>query len=139
MDYPKNESENERDIRINEFWQKKLDEKKRVKDFIPSAFFERASEEETAAGKPLDFPNGLKKNNENKILAHDELLELLLQEIKTVDFYEKSNLQSGEKLTRAHYTIIAIEEILDIAKQKQWSLCVSDGSVYLYNGAFWKL
>lgn len=64
------------------------------------------------------------------------VLTLLLSEITEIDFCEKAGLPSGA-LTRQQYLIISIEEIIEIAKRMNWSLCMADGQLYVYNGAFW--
>lgn len=73
-----------------------------------------------------------------RIVPHDIVLRALLNEIKAINFHERAELSDGETLTNKHYTIICIEEILCIAKEKLWSLCIRNGFVYVYNGAYWK-
>jgi putative DNA primase/helicase len=74
---------------------------------------------------------------DRRILPYREVLNILLNEIKAIDFYQKSGLAPGETLTTKHYIIIAIEQILEIAKQRHWNLCIIDGQLHIYNGAFW--
>ena len=77
-------------------------------------------------------------NNKPMILEHNSVLSALLNEIKPIDFYERANLGSGEKIGRKHHLIISVEEILEKAMQNHWSLCMSNGFLYIFNGAFWK-
>ena len=72
------------------------------------------------------------------ILDHQSVISALLNEIKPVDFRELAQLDEGGALNKKHYLIISIEEILKIAKVNKWSLCMNDGFIYVYNGAFWK-
>lgn len=44
---------------------------------------------------------------------------------------------SGFKVTKNHYIIICVEEIINLAKSKCWGLCKKNGNIYLYNGAYW--
>jgi putative DNA primase/helicase len=52
--------------------------------------------------------------------------------------YNKLNkrLQSY-KLTKNHYLILCIEQLLKIAKTNNWGLCKKNGFIYLYNGSYW--
>jgi putative DNA primase/helicase len=54
------------------------------------------------------------------------------------DKYNKLNkrLQSY-KLSKNHYLIICIEQVLKIAKINNWGLCKKNGFIYLYNGYYW--
>ncbi len=72
---------------------------------------------------------------------HEQLLTDLLGHIQEVDFRERAGFAPGDedaKLKKAHYLIIAAEEVLTLAKNSRWGLCERDGSFYVYNGAFWK-
>jgi putative DNA primase/helicase len=41
------------------------------------------------------------------------------------------------KLTKNHYLIICIEQLLIIAEVNKWGLCKKNGFIYLYNGSYW--
>ena len=41
------------------------------------------------------------------------------------------------KLTKNHYLILCIEQLLKIAKKNNWGLCKKNGFIYLYNGCYW--
>ncbi|HWJ25768.1 MAG TPA: phage/plasmid primase, P4 family, partial [Flavisolibacter sp.] len=71
-------------------------------------------------------------------LAHNDVLEKLIQDLEPVNFHEKAGLSEDESVMRKHYVIECIDQILDAAQNKNWSLCMSDGFVYVYNGSFWK-
>jgi len=45
---------------------------------------------------------------------------------------------SRMRLTESHFLIIAVENLLNVAKAKRWGLCKSMDFIYLYNGAYWK-
>jgi putative DNA primase/helicase len=72
------------------------------------------------------------------ILDHRRVLTALLNELRPIDFHEKAELESNKAVSRKEYLIITNEEILETAKQRKWSLCMNDGFLYSYNGAFWK-
>lgn len=41
------------------------------------------------------------------------------------------------KLTKNHYLVSCIEQLLKIAKANNWGLCKKNGFIYLYNGSYW--
>ena len=54
------------------------------------------------------------------------------------DKYNKLNkILQSYKLTKNHYLIICIEQLLKIAKINNWGLCKKNGFIYLYNGYYW--
>ena len=71
-------------------------------------------------------------------LTHTSVLNALLNELAPIDFRERGRLESAETIARKHYIIISNEAILETAQINRWSLCMSDGFVYLFNGAYWK-
>ncbi|MEO5776464.1 MAG: hypothetical protein ABIQ27_06145, partial [Flavobacterium sp.] len=78
------------------------------------------------------------KMEENCIISHQKILAELLIGVKKIDFQVKAGLSDEEGVSRQHLIIISVEEILNVAKKRSWSLCINDGHVFIYNGAFWK-
>jgi len=80
-------------------------------------------ENDIDALKPFVFNKDGSYNKENKV---------------EFDKYKILNkrLQSY-KLTKNHYLIICIEQLLKIAKINNWGLCKKNGFIYLYNGYYW--
>jgi len=69
----------------------------------------------------------------------EEIINLLIEQIKPVDFRKLAGLTSEtEKLKPHHFLVISIEQILLIAKQNNWGICKNNGYAYVYNGAYWK-
>ena len=44
---------------------------------------------------------------------------------------------NGYKLTKNHYLILCIEQLIKIAEVNKWGLCKKYGFIYLYNGYYW--
>jgi putative DNA primase/helicase len=65
-------------------------------------------------------------------LLNDELSESEQSEFDKLERKLKSY-----KLTKNHYLIICIEQLLKIAKVNKWGLCKKNGFIYLYNGCYW--
>jgi putative DNA primase/helicase len=42
-------------------------------------------------------------------------------------------------LTQKHLYILAVEEILSVAKAHRWGLCKHNEAIYIYNGCFWQI
>ncbi len=76
-------------------------------------------------------------SNEVNIISHNKVLESLLNEIQQIDFQEETMLPYSIDLRKKHYITITIDQILKVATKNKWSLCVNDGMVYIFNGAFW--
>lgn len=43
----------------------------------------------------------------------------------------------GLRLSRKHYAIHTIENIIDIAQRNKWDICKNNYFIYLYNGEYW--
>jgi putative DNA primase/helicase len=57
--------------------------------------------------------------------------------VKTVAKEQQKKLSSFA-LTKNHYIIICVEELIKVAKLNDWGLCKKNGNIYLYNGAYWE-
>lgn len=52
--------------------------------------------------------------------------------------YHKLNKKlSSYKLSKNHYLVLCVEQLLKIAKANNWGLCKKNGFIYLYNGSYW--
>lgn len=92
----------------------------------------------------LNKPDVFKKHLENlkKVegIAHNALLDKLLNQIEPVDFEAIANPNAHEdfKLSNKHYTVITIDNIISIAKKNKWGLCKHNDIIYLFNGTHWE-
>lgn len=73
-----------------------------------------------------------------EIIEHKMVLSNLLREMKTINFKAEANIPDGGEIKKNHYVIISVDKILQTAELKGWFLSYTNGSVYCYNGAFWK-
>lgn len=54
------------------------------------------------------------------------------------DKYKKLNKRlNSYKLSKNHFLVLCIEQLLKIAKANNWGLCKKNGFIYLYNGSYW--
>lgn len=70
-----------------------------------------------------------------------EIYDLILRKIKKVNFREKvfgTSPEKNLKLNKKHFIVIVVDELLKTVISNGFELCVNDGSVYLYNGHYWK-
>jgi len=75
-----------------------------------------------------------------KAADHDLILSKLLGKLSAIDFHAEANGGSSEvKLKRYQQIVICIEKILERAEQNGWPMCQQNGSVYLFNGAWWQV
>ena len=70
---------------------------------------------------------------------HRDLMNILLEEIKPLNFRDLAAISDEkEKLIAKHYIVICIEQLLCIARKKNWGLCRNNNFIYLFNGEYWK-
>lgn len=92
----------------------------------------------------LNKPDVYKKHLEDlkkvESIAHNALLDKLLNQIEPVDFEAIANPNAHEdfKLSNKHYTVITIDNIISIAKKNKWGLCKHNDIIYLFNGTHWE-
>lgn len=106
---------------------------------------------------PIQIKNRLQTSLQKTAIPHDKILENLLKQIEPIDFQEivfpeKKRLLNENKKTRSssvqdsldklkvnqkHFLVIVIDKLLNIARCKNWGLCVKEEFIYLYNGEFW--
>lgn len=84
----------------------------------------------------LAFPESekIQKNHTylESILLNGELSENQKDELEKLERQLKSF-----KLTKNHYLIVCVEQLLKIADSNKWGLCKNNGFIYLYNGNYW--
>ena len=74
-------------------------------------------------------------NSENKIR---KILWQLLNQLQPVNFRELAGLSDGEPIDKRHYLIISVEQILKVASENKWNLCLINEQTYIFNGAYWQ-
>jgi putative DNA primase/helicase len=76
--------------------------------------------------------------NSYKCYKHTEILKLILNQIKPVDFKKLAGFKDEKSnLSLKHYLVSTVEEIVRIATANGWGLCTNNGRMYLYNGEYW--
>jgi putative DNA primase/helicase len=60
-----------------------------------------------------------------------------LSESQQIEFDKLKTELSKFKLTKNHYLVICIEQLLKIAIANKWGLCKKNGFIYLFNGSYW--
>ena len=105
-------------------------------DEVPKVFAIIQNETAKAIAEKYEIPVSLIK--QPQVISHGSVLNALLNELPEIDFREKGQLESSETIGRKHYIIISNEAILEVAQSNCWSLCMSEGYVYVFNGAYWK-
>lgn len=72
-------------------------------------------------------------------ISHKDVLSEILDSLKPIDFQDRAGLAANEKLSQKHIVVIAIEEVLRVAKDLNCGLCRNNDFLYTYNGAYWNL
>jgi putative DNA primase/helicase len=75
-------------------------------------------------------------------LAFPEVAELR-QKIKEAEMGSEHRNEIRKRLaqlkvTRKHYLILSIENVLRVAERNRWGLCKNNDIIYLYNGMYWE-
>jgi len=68
-------------------------------------------------------------------MKHNNILITLLGKINKISY---SDLAESD-LTKRHYLVITIEQLLKIANANNWNLARQNDFVYLYNGKYWEV
>lgn len=91
--------------------------------------------------KLLAFPD-----NEDLLKQIELLKPLVYNEDGTINKANKTEFNkykqlskrlSTYKLTKNHYLVLCVEQILKISKLNNWGLCKKNSLIYLYNGSYW--
>ena len=86
-----------------------------------------------------DITDHVQEITETKATPHAEILSQLLEQFEPLDFEAMANPHNAEnfKLSNKHYTVLSIENALQIAENNRWGLCKNYGFIYLFNGTYW--
>ncbi|MDB4104814.1 phage/plasmid primase, P4 family [Salibacteraceae bacterium] len=89
--------------------------------------------------KPETLLNHVQELTKKSATPHAEILDQLLEQFEPFDFEEIANPNNAEnfKLTNKHYTVLSVENVLQIAENNRWGLCKSHDFIYLFNGTYW--
>lgn len=68
---------------------------------------------------------------------HDKILKLLAEKVEEIDFQKLAGATAGEEVPIWKLNVIAVDEILRLAKYYHWGICKNKDFIYLYNGAYW--
>lgn len=101
-------------------------------------FLEHVSKVDFHASAFPDNDEHLKKIEKLTESVYDSdgnILEGMKDQYKELNDLKK--LISKNKLTKNHYLIICIEQLMKVAEDNNWGLCKHNNSVYLYNGCYW--
>lgn len=92
--------------------------------------------------KPLEaISSKIELTPKPEVLEHSKILELLLKNVAKVDFQaiiHPTPNRENPKISNIKYQIVVVNEILDLAKKHNYSICQNHQSIFLYNGAYWK-
>lgn len=82
------------------------------------------------------FPNS--NEEQYSYISHESVLNAIIALCITLDFKAIARLEEGQNVSIKQQQIIVVEQILKIAIENRFSLCKKNGSVYVFNGAYWK-
>lgn len=111
---------------------------------------------------PKTLINHAEELRKESVTPHTEILACLLRQFEPVDFKllafpqikklreRLATAVSGSdqakeiqrqldrfRLKQKHYLVLSIENVLQLAKNNRWGLCMKHDFIYVFNGAFW--
>lgn len=131
------------------------DNKDKLKDLITKEVIQLNDSIEVVKNTTDDILQELTKSigkNDFQILAFPESVDVLkkhkilesilfeigeLPESQQTEFEKLSKQLKSFKLTKNHYLILCIEQLLKIAITFKWGLCKKNNFIYLFNGSYW--
>ena len=84
-----------------------------------------------------DIQTELSAMAETGSLDAKAILDEMLTIIEPIDFYEEGHIDQGKSLSKQVYTIVVVEKILEIAREKHWDLATENTRIFIYNGSQW--
>ena len=113
------------------------DEINRPQEDLPESNDKQSFEE--AIFKKYDIePNPQTFDEIHGIISHESVLNAIIFLCAALDFNSLAHLEEGQSATIKQQQIIVVEQLLKIAIDNKFSLCKKNGSVYVFNGAYWK-
>lgn len=70
---------------------------------------------------------------------HTVVLEAILENLTKLDFHQLANVDPNKTVPLKTQIVLAVGEVLSIARTLNYGLCSNDGFIYTYNGEFWQL
>lgn len=102
--------------------------------------------ENNSQATQIDFPaieKDLQKSLQEvlglaKILPHDQIFDFILSQIKRFDFSKITGEGKNGKLSQREQIVITVSEIIKIFPAQNFGIACQRGSVFIFNGAYWK-
>ena len=102
-------------------------------DFMLLAFPESAEFQRKYAELKIELFGSVESNIE-PIYTETESKEYK----ETIKQWQKAGKELSKcKLSKNHYLILCVEQLLIIAKANKWGLCKKNNFIYLFNGCYW--
>jgi putative DNA primase/helicase len=83
--------------------------------------------------------NHVQELTKPKVTPHADILSKLLEQFEPLDFETMANPKEIEnfRISNKHFTVLSVENALQVAIKNRWGLCKNHDFIYLYNGTFW--
>jgi len=85
----------------------------------------------------LAFPESIEITKQFEVLNKKLLNSIELSESEDKLYNDLAKKIQKYKLSKNHYLILCVEQLIKIAKTNNWGLCKKNGYIYLYNGCYW--
>lgn len=88
---------------------------------------------------PMELKEAVCFHLKSETIPHETLLTELLAKVEPVNFRQLAGLEDDEKPRQSDIQVIAVEELLRLARAQNWGLSKNNTFTFIYNGAFWHL
>lgn len=85
-----------------------------------------------------DIPDDDLNYRPSKRIKHEDVLGAIITELKQLDLEALSSQEDSRRLTRDNFHVIVVEEFLKTAVNNKFALCIYNGTVFVFNGEYWK-
>ena len=83
--------------------------------------------------------NDLVEQSKPIVANHQDIIDLLLIQITKIEFGEIIGFKGeASELKQKHIIYAITKNLLNVAKSKNWNMAIRNGSVFVFNGAYWK-
>ena len=74
----------------------------------------------------------------SKRIKHEDVLGAIITELNQLDLETLSSQEDSRRLTKDNLHVIVVDEFLKTAVSNKFALCIYNGTVFVFNGEYWK-
>lgn len=71
-------------------------------------------------------------------INHEDVVEAVIEKLEPLDLALLASQEEGGRLSKNDLHVIVVDEFLETAIKNKFALCIYNGTVFVFNGEFWK-